>query len=135
MCCRVGATLVHKAWLRAEAAHPVQHTELTLRRCFRYRHPSYPEDISRLRWDFRDASQLLGLHLGSKYVAIFLTLQPKLTRLERLTIRDWEYTNEQAEQLLCIQSLETLQVCYLLECFSSISQNVCLYTVHTLSNH
>jgi hypothetical protein len=109
------ASLVLKAWLRAEAANPVQHSELILsERSDPW--PLVPVDISRLRWDLRDASRLLKVELGSEYVASFLTLQPTLTSVEHLTLRDWEYTFEQAEQLLCILSLENLQVCCLLIC-------------------
>ena len=93
----------------------MQHSELLIPPQT-YKRPQYPVDISRLQWDLRDATCLLKMELAFKHVAPFLTLQPKLTRLEHLVIEDWEYTHEQAQQLLCIQYLESLQVCHLLNC-------------------
>ena len=76
-------------------------------------------DISCLQWELRDASCLFKLQLADDFAEHFLILQPKLTRLETLKSRDWEYTYEHAEQLLYIQSLESLQVCHLPNCVSS----------------
>jgi len=111
---------VHRAWLRAEAASPVQHSELSLPGRFHQWSPD-PMDISRLRWELRDASCLLGLDLGYDSVSKYLTLQPMLTRLERLTLMNWDYKYGQAEQLLCTQSLKNLQVCHLLSCLPKYS--------------
>ena len=102
-----------KAWLRAEAAKPVQHSELVLSR-EPEQWPPDPVDIGRLRWELRDASRLLDLAFED--VAPLLTLQPVLTGLQSLTLRDWDYTYEQAEQLSIIGSLKNLQVCHLLNC-------------------
>ena len=121
--------MVLKAWLRAEAASPVQHSELILsRRSWDWHR--YPADISRLRWDLRDASRLLEVELASKIVAKFLTLQPVLTRLEKLSLNTWEYTYKEAEQLLYIQNLANLQVCRL-KCSSIFQFCDSLISAHT----
>ena len=67
---------------------------------------------SHMRWDFRDTSCLLSLQLKSGAVTISLTSRPELTRLKSLTVKNWDYKPEQAEQLLCLQFLGNLQVHY-----------------------
>ena len=118
----MGASLVHRAWLRAEAANPLQHSQLVLAPQSHQRSPN-PADLCRLRWGLRDASRLLKMELSSTIVPQFLSLQPKLTRLAHLELMDWQYTYEQAEQLQRIEFLESLQVCHLLDFPCSVSSS------------
>ena len=119
---RVGASLVCRAWLRAEADNPVQHTHLSLD--IKHQTPAeeqvkmivHPKDTSRMRWEFRRTSCLLSLDLHGHYVAIFLAIKPELTRLESLTLARFACSEEHIRQLLYLTSLKTLQVRYFLTC-------------------
>ena len=112
----VRASTVCRAWLTAEAANPAQHTHLRL-----YSEPWVPaeeqdsmivhtRDTSRMQWELRSTSHLLSLHLSEYNVAIFLAVQPDLSRLESLTLERFGYSIMHTQQLLYLTSLKTLQV-------------------------
>ena len=75
---------------------------------------------ARFRWDLRDTSRLLRLELESSYVDEFLAIQPQLISLQYLKMGDLDYTKEQAEQLLHLNTLLNLQVCQFLQTPSEI---------------
>ena len=124
--CRVGASLVSKAWWMAEAASPVQHTHVSTKSGM-YGHSA---NLSRLRRDLRDTSRLLRLWLNSAYVHEFLTMRPRLPRLQYLKIEDLDYTTEQAGQLLHLSALRNLQVCHLLLSLGQLLHHMRLHTQH-----
>ena len=65
-----------------------------------------------MRWEFRNTSCLLSLNLSENAVVVFLAIQSTLTRLESLTLEEFDYSEEHAQQLLYLTSLKTLQVQY-----------------------
>ena len=134
--CRVRASLVCRAWLRAEAANPVQHTHLRLSLGPYVWIPaekqksvsvktvdtksSYSKTKSRIRWELRDTTRLQGLYLCGYNVPIFLAIKPTLTRLGSLTLERFGYSDEHAQQLRYLSSLKTLQVRGFCACLASL---------------
>ena len=125
----VGASLVCRAWQRAETAYPMQHTQLNTE-IYETLRSRYSVHLDRFRWDLRDTSRLLRLELGSSYVDKFLTLQPQLSRLQYLKMGDLDYNEEQAGQLLHLSSLRNLQV---IHCLSALAETLSLHFFYVTS--